>query len=86
MAEQRKQGDQTPSVVAESTAASAVSAAPEPSSGAKTKLAVQWPTNQFVVEGVPVVTRDGVAVTAEQRKKVEEAAKKSGVRIREVKG
>lgn len=84
MAEQRKQGDQTPVASVEKTADVAATQAPEPSSGARKKLAVAWPSNSFVVEGLPVLTREGTPVTAEQQKKYEEVAKKSGVTLREV--
>jgi hypothetical protein len=82
MAEPRKQGE-TP---APASAVDAVASAPAPSNAAKTKVAVDWPTNQFVVEGLPVITREGTQVTAEQYKQAEEAAKRSGVQIHEVNG
>lgn len=79
MAEQRKQD---PALATATTAES-----PGPSAGTtKKKVAVAWPSDQFVVEGLPVVNRTGVAVTAEQYKTLEEAAKKSGVKLREVNG
>lgn len=84
MAEPRKQGDQTPAVSADRTADAAVSEAPAPSNAGKKRVAVAWPSDRFVVEGLPVIDRKGVAVTAEQHKKLEEAAKKSGVQLREV--
>lgn len=84
MAEQRKQGDQTPVAPVVKTAEVAAAEAPEPSSGARKKLAVAWPSNRFVVEGLPVLDRNGTPVTAEQQKQYEEAAKKSGVTLREV--
>lgn len=84
MAEQRKQGDQTPPATVETTTAARLDAAPAPSSGAKKKVAVAWPTDRFVVEGLPVVDRSGVSVTAEQYKTLEDAAKRSGVKLREV--
>lgn len=84
MAEQRKQGDQTPVPTADSTVQKVVAEAPAPSSNARTKVATMWPRDRFVVEGLPVVTREGVPVTAEQMKTLQEAAKKSGVKLREV--
>lgn len=79
---ERKQGDQTPATV--QSASDAVASAPPPSDSAKTKMATVWPSDRFVVEGLPVVTREGVPVTAEQKKTLEDAAKKSGVTLREV--
>lgn len=84
MPEQRKQGDQTPPPPVENTTTEVVAKAPEPSSGAKKKVAVAWPSNQLVVEGLPVVTNEGTPVTAEQHKQLEEAAKRSGITLREV--
>lgn len=83
MAEPRKQGDPTPAPVVRS-ATDAVEAAPEPSKSAQKKVAVVWPSNKFVVEGLPVVDNKGVPVTAEQYKTLETAAKKCGVTLREV--
>lgn len=80
----RKQGDQTPPPPVENTTTEAVAKAPEPSSGARKKVAVAWPTNRFVVEGLPVIDNKGVSVTADQQKTLEEVAKKSGVTLREV--
>lgn len=50
----------------------------------KKKVAVVWPSDGFVVEGLPEVTREGVAVTDEQHQQLEKAAKQSGVKLREV--
>lgn len=80
MAEPRKPGDQA----VPQSASEAVAKAPEPSGSARTKVATMWPSDKFVVEGLPVVTREGVPVTAEQLKTLQNAAKRSGVKLREV--
>ena len=42
--------------------------APDTSSGAKKVYRVLYPLDRFVVPGLPVVTREGVALTGEQEK------------------
>lgn len=74
MAENRKQSETEASNVDVNT------------SNAAKKVAVMWPSDKFKVEGLPVINREGVSVTASQFKQLEEAAEKSGVTLREVNG
>lgn len=78
------QGDQTPAPKVVTTAEELKENAPEPSSKASKKYRVKYPNNTFVVEGMPVVTREGVALTGEQAKKVLEMAKLCKVSVVEV--
>jgi hypothetical protein len=82
----RKQGDQTPQPKAPSPTVAAVENAPEPSSKGGKVIRTGFPHGSFVIEGLPVITREGVRVTAEQFEKVQEAAakQKPPVRIVEV--
>jgi ribosomal protein L24 len=56
--------------------------APEPTDKGGKVVRVMSPTHQFVVEGLPVVTREGTRVTVEQFKKIEEAANKQVPKVR----
>jgi len=58
--------------------------APEPTEKGGKLYKVLYPTDQFFVEGHPVVTTDGTRLTAEQAKAIVPAAQASGVRIVEV--
>lgn len=79
-----KPGVQDPTPVAASPAAKAVESAPDESNKASKKVQTVWPTDHFVVEGMPVVTREGVQLTAKQFDEVQKLAKASGVKVREV--
>jgi hypothetical protein len=58
--------------------------APEPSDKAKKSFRVLYPDDQFVMEGMPVVTTAGTPLTDEQAKKMLPVAEASGVQIVEV--
>ena len=83
---ERKQGDQTPQPKAADPTAAAVEKAPDPTTKGGKVIRTGFPHGSFVIEGLPVITRDGVRVTAEQLEKVQEAAakQKPPVRIVEV--
>lgn len=78
------QGDQTPTPKVVTTVDELKEDAPEPNSKASKKYRVKYPNTNFIVEGMPVVTKDGVALTAEQAKKVIEMAKLCNVSVVEV--
>lgn len=62
-----------------------VEQAPEPTDDEGSKLyAVSYPTDQFVLEGIPVVNTVGVRLTQEQADKLLSAAEANGVKITEV--
>ena len=61
-----------------------VEAAPQPTEEGGKIYKVQYPTDQFVVEGHPVVNTTGVRLTAEQADTILSAAEASGVTIVEV--
>ena len=58
--------------------------APKPSDKASKVYRVLYPINNFVMEGMPVVTSAGTPLTDEQAKKLLPAAEASGVAIAEV--
>lgn len=58
--------------------------APEPSDKAKKSYRVLYPTDRFLMEGLPVITSSGTPLTDEQVKKLLPVAEASGVRIAEV--
>lgn len=77
-----KQGDQTPQPKAPSPTVAAVESAPDsPDRGGKV-VRTMSPTHRFVVEGLPVVTRDGTRVSADDFKKLQEAADKQVPKVR----
>lgn len=51
-----------------------------PKSGGKT-VHVVWPNNEFVVEGLPLITREGTVVAAADVKKAQEMADLCGVQL-----
>lgn len=55
--------------------------APEPSENASAVYQVLYPTDQFVMEGMPVVTTAGTPLTDEQAEKLLPVAEASGVKI-----
>src|SRR5215212_8536016 len=62
-----------------------VEQAPEPTDDEGSKVyAVSYPTDQFVMEGMPVVTTTGTPLTSEQVDKLLPVAEASGVKIVEV--
>jgi len=58
--------------------------APPPTEEDGKKYRVLYPTDQFVMEGHPVVTSSGTALTNEQAEALLPVAEASGVRIVEV--
>jgi hypothetical protein len=58
--------------------------APAPTEEGGKVYRVLYPTDQFVMEGHPVVTSSGTALTSEQADKLLPVAEASGVRIVEV--
>jgi hypothetical protein len=54
---------------------------PAPAESGKVKARTVWPSGDFVVEDVPVITRLGVELSSEQADKVEKLAKDCGVRV-----
>jgi hypothetical protein len=81
---ERKQGAQDPEVRLPTSADEAKAAAPEPDekSRAQKKIyAVQAPTNEFVIEGLPVITTEGTPLTADQAEQVKKIAPANGVVI-----
>jgi hypothetical protein len=80
----RRQGAQDPSALETKTtegAETAKSDAPEPSEEGGQNVQVMFPTDEFIIEGVPVITSGGTALSADQVDTVKEAAKASGVRL-----
>lgn len=73
-----------PDVVVEGSVDELVRKAPGPSDKAKKSYRVLYPDDQFIMEGLPVITSTGTPLTDEQWKKVEPTAQASGVRIVEV--
>lgn len=73
--------DTTPPV---NTAKAVEEKAPEPQKTGGKLVRTKFPIDKFVVEGIPVMTRSGVRMSAEDFKKATEAAKKSGVTLVEV--
>lgn len=73
-----------PEVELRNTADDLVRTAPEPSDKAKKSYRCLYPTDRFVMEGMPVVTASGTPLTDEQFKKLSPVAEASGVRIVEV--
>lgn len=51
-----------------------------PKSGGKT-VCVVWPNNEFVVEGLPLMTREGTVLAASDVKKAQEMANLCGVEL-----
>lgn len=92
MAEKQMVGDEVaanrptgPEVEVQDSASELVRNAPEPTEDEGSKIyKVMYPTDQFVMEGMPVVNTTGVRLTGDQAEKVLEAAKASEVRIVEV--
>ena len=84
------QGDVTanrptpPGVVVNESADDIARRAPEPSDKAKKSYRVMYPTDRFIMEGMPVVTSAGTPLTDEQAKKLLPVAEASGVQIVEV--
>lgn len=58
--------------------------APEPSDEAKGVFRVQYPDDNFVMEGMPVVTAAGTPLTDAQAQEILPVAEASGVRIVQV--
>lgn len=58
--------------------------APEPTSEGGKVYRVKYPTDLFVMEGMPVVTSTGTPLTEEQAEKLLPVAEESGVLIVEV--
>lgn len=58
--------------------------APEPSDEAKKAYKVAYPTSNFIMEGMPVITDTGTPLTDEQAEKMLPVAEASGVKIVEV--
>lgn len=64
------------------SADTAAANAPDPSpKGRRMVTLAGGQTTTFVVEGIPVITQDGVQLTVEQAKKVEEMAEVCGVSV-----
>lgn len=61
-----------------------VESAPDPVDKGGKIYAVQYPTDRFVMEGMPVMDTTGVRLSAEQAKTLLPAAEASGVTIVEV--
>lgn len=61
-----------------------IAQAPEPSDKAKKSYRVLYPSDNFVMEGMPVITHTGTPLTDDQAKKLLPVAEASGVRIAEV--
>jgi hypothetical protein len=78
--EGRPQGMQDPERLAaqEASAAEMPKTSEPPKSGGKT-VRVVWPNNEFVVEGLPLLTREGTTVAASDVKKAQEMADLCGV-------
>lgn len=51
----------------------------------KVTLATAFPTDEFTVPDVATVTREGIELSESDAKKVQDAAKNSGVEVQEVK-
>lgn len=68
-------------VVLRETADDLVRRAPEPATKGGKIYKVMYPTDRFVMEGMPVVDTAGVRLTAEQAKEVLPVAEASGVQI-----
>lgn len=66
------------------TADDLVRRAPEPTTKGGKIYKVMYPTDRFVMEGMPVVDTSGVRLTAEQAKELLPMAEASGVKIVEV--
>ena len=80
----RDEGVQDPRVVAVDGADAALADAPDsPNKGGKL-VKVLYPTNNFVIEGIPVVTSDGTRLSAADAKTVMDLARVNGVRVVEV--
>lgn len=58
--------------------------APDPAKSGGKIYRVQYPTDRFVMEGMPVVDSVGVRLTADQAKNLLPVAEASGVKIVEV--
>ena len=71
-------------VVLQDTADDLVRQAPEPATDGGKIYKVMYPTDQFVMEGMPVVNKSGVRLTSEQAEKLLPVAEASGVVIVEV--
>lgn len=82
MPEVTKQGDQTPEPKAPSPTVAAVENAPDSTNKGGKVVRTGFPHGSFVVEGLPVVTREGTRLTADQLKKVQEAADKQSPKVR----
>lgn len=61
-----------------------IEAAPEPATEGGKIYRVLYPTDQFLMEGMPLVHTGGVRLTQDQADEVLPAAEASGVRIVEV--
>lgn len=84
------QGDVTanrptpPEVVIEDSVGDIIRKAPKPSSKARKSYRCMYPTDQFIMAEMPVITTKGTPLTDEQFKAVAPVAEASGVRIVEV--
>ena len=73
-----------PGVVIPGSTDELIAQAPDPSDKAKKAYKVVYPTCNFLMEGMPVVTDAGTPLTDEQAKKILPVAEASGVKIVEV--
>lgn len=80
----RRQGAQDPTALeteATEGAETAKREAPEASDSGDKTVQVLFPNDEFVIEGVPVITSGGTALTSDQVETATKAAKASGVRL-----
>jgi hypothetical protein len=70
--------------VVSGSAAELISNAPAPSDKAGKVYRVLYPTDHFVMEGMPVVTSGGTPLTDAQAKQLLPVAEASGVKIEQV--
>ena len=80
----RRQGAQDPTPLETEPTEGAETAkrdAPEPSEEGGQNVQVMFPTDEFIIEGVPVITSGGTSLTSDQLDTAKEAAKASGVRL-----
>lgn len=73
-----------PEVVIRGSADELIAQAPGPSDKAKKAYKSVYPNDNFIMEGMPVVTSAGTPLTDEQYKKIAPVAEASGVKIVEV--
>lgn len=73
-----------PGVVIPGSTDELIAQAPSPSDKAKKAYKVVYPTSNFVMEGMPVISDAGTPLTDEQAKKLLPVAEASGVKIVEV--